>query len=136
MITFRFTKGMLEGYLSELGARKSALEEGKLALESWYAMKIKEEMIVGVEREKYDDLVNAVDIAIRDFNSTQGAVKKAIVTRLLIFRMDPTLFLGNLSPKILAPEPMLVNLTPQVITGTQAPPKEKVAATKSKSKKK
>ena len=78
---------MLEGYLSELGARKTGLEDAKLAMESWYALKMQEEMIVGPEREKYDDLVGAVDTAIREFNSTMGAIKKAIVTCRVIFKI-------------------------------------------------
>ena len=79
---------MLEGYLSELGARKTGLQDAKLSLESWYALKVKEEMIVGEEREKYDGLVTAVETAIREFNSTQGAIKKAIATWLrIVFKL-------------------------------------------------
>ena len=81
-VLIRLTKGMLEGYLSELGARKTGLQDAKLSLESWYALKVPEEMIVGEEREKYEGLVSGVETAIREFNSTQGVIKKAIDTWL------------------------------------------------------
>ena len=80
---------MLEGYLSELGARKTLLENSKLGLESWYALKIAEEMIVGPELVRYDDLIGKVDTAIREYNSTQGAIRKAIAIWIQLALINP-----------------------------------------------
>ena len=71
--------GMKAAYQQEITRVQTDLEQCKMNMESWYALRIPDAEIVGDQRERYDESMNEADKHIGDFMGTMKTIRNAIV---------------------------------------------------------
>ena len=75
---------MKNGYIAELGMHKQQLGDARAGLEEWYARRMKDEDIMGEERARYDEVLQAVDQAVVSFQGAAKMIRSAMVPEPLI----------------------------------------------------